>query len=44
MDRFQKLDFLRFDDPATDPQDFLDKCHEILCNLGHVVSNRVNFS
>lgn len=45
MDQFQNLDPPHFDcDPTINAQNFLDMCHEILCNLGLVESNRVEFT
>lgn len=44
MDRFKNLSPPHFSStPSEDAQDFLDRCHEILCNLGLVESNGVDF-
>lgn len=45
MDPFQKLDLSCFDgDHITDAWDFLEKCHEILRNLGFIESSGVHFT
>lgn len=31
-------------DPTADARDFLNRCHEILCNLGLVESNGIYFT
>lgn len=45
MDWFQKLDPSSFDGhPIADAQDFLDRYHENLHNIGPVESNGVDFT
>lgn len=45
IDWLQKLDPPHFDgDLTVDAHDFLDRFHEILCNLGLIESNGVNFT
>lgn len=45
LDSFTRLFPLHFSGaPLEDAQDFLDRCHEILCNLGLVESNGVDFT
>lgn len=45
MDQFQKLDPPHIDgDPKDYAHDYLDRCHKILCFLGLVESNGVDFT
>ncbi|XP_070049958.1 uncharacterized protein [Nicotiana tomentosiformis] len=45
LDKFTKLFPVYFSGtPSEDPQDYLDRCHEVLRNMGIVKTNGVNFA
>lgn len=45
LERFQRLHPPLFhDDTLEDAHDFLDRCHQMLCNLGFVESNGVDLT
>lgn len=45
MDHFHKIDPPCFDCETTiDAQEFLDRCYEIICNLGPMESDVVDFT
>ena len=45
LDKFTKLFPVHFSGtPSEDPQDYLDRCHEVLRNMGIVETNEVNFA
>lgn len=45
LDKFTKLFLIHFSNaPSEDPHDFLDRCHEVLRNMGIVETNGVNFA
>lgn len=45
LDKFTKLFSPQFTgSPSEDPQDLLDRCHEILHNMGIVETNIVHFT
>ncbi|XP_070032008.1 uncharacterized protein [Nicotiana tomentosiformis] len=44
LDKFTKLFLVHFSGtPSEDPQDYLDRCHEVLQNMGIVETNGVDF-
>ncbi|XP_070046756.1 uncharacterized protein [Nicotiana tomentosiformis] len=44
LDKFSKLFPVHFSGaPSKDPHDYLDHCHEVLCNMGIVETNGVDF-
>ncbi|XP_070034484.1 uncharacterized protein [Nicotiana tomentosiformis] len=45
LDKFTKLFYVHFSGaPSEDPRDYLDRCHEVLRNIGIVKTNGVNFA
>lgn len=45
LDKLTKLFPVHFSStPSEDPQDYLDRCHEVLWNMGIVETNRVDFA
>ena len=45
LDKFTKLFAVHFNGtPSEDPQDYLDRCHKVLRNMGIVETNGVDFA